>query len=103
MLEKHTSVKSLPDSHACCSWYHLVLGYDAGYYSYRWSDVYAADVFEAMLSSEAGALSAATGAKLRDAILAPMATKAGDEMLRDFLGRAPTPDAWCKREGVPSQ
>ncbi len=102
VLEKHTSVKSLPDSHACCSWYHLVLGYDAGYYSYRWSDVYAADVFEAMLSSEAGALSAATGAKLRDAILAPMATKAGDEMLRDFLGRAPTPDAWCKRKGVPS-
>eukprot|EP00966_Prymnesium_polylepis_P111250 2573302-Prymnesium_polylepis.3 len=101
VLRQHTGFVEPEGTHACCSWYHLVLGYDAGYYSYGWSDVYAADVFETMMASEEGPLSAATGGRLRDAILAPVASVAGSKMMVDFLGREPTADAWCRRNGVP--
>lgn len=99
MLEKYTGLKQLPDTHFCASWYHLVTGYDAGYYGYGWSDVYAADIFGAMLAR--GLLSTETGQKLRDDILGPCATRPGDELLRAFLGREPSADAWCERNGVP--
>jgi len=101
VLEKYTGIKEIPDTNFCASWYHPIIGYDAGYYSYRWSDVYAADIFEAMLGSEGGLLSPATGTKLRDAILGPCASVPGGQMLRTFLGREPNADAWCKRNGCP--
>mmetsp|Transcript_33650 Transcript_33650/g.96637 ORF Transcript_33650/g.96637 Transcript_33650/m.96637 type:complete len:701 (-) Transcript_33650:163-2265(-) len=100
-LEEHARLQQLSGTHPCASWYHLVIGYDAGYYGYGWSDVYAADVFESMLQAEEGPLSAETGAKLRDEILGPCATRTGGDMLRAFLGREPTADAWCRRNGVP--
>eukprot|EP00928_Gymnodinium_smaydae_P005185 TRINITY_DN11784_c0_g4_i3.p1 TRINITY_DN11784_c0_g4~~TRINITY_DN11784_c0_g4_i3.p1 ORF type:complete len:276 (+),score=34.14 TRINITY_DN11784_c0_g4_i3:740-1567(+) len=101
-LESHTTLAQIPGTHPCASWYHLVIGYDAGYYGYGWSDVYAADVFECLLQSPSGALSSEAGGRLRDAILGPCASRAGADMLRDFLGREPTADAWCRRNGVPS-
>merc|ERR1712187_442717 len=102
ILEKHTKLKELPDTHPCASWYHLVIGYDAGYYGYGWSDVYAADVFDAMACSSLGLLSVEVGQRLRDDILEPCATRSGGELLRSFLGRDPNSDAWCKRNGVPT-
>ena len=59
--------------------YHLYIGYDAGVYGYGWSDVFAADLFHSMRISQEGALSFATGQRLRKEILAPCATKSGDE------------------------
>lgn len=56
----------------------MYIGYDAGVYGYGWSDVYAADLFHTMQTSEAGALSSATGRRLREEILGPCATKTGD-------------------------
>jgi len=102
ILEKHTRLQRLPGTHMCASWYHLVIGYDAGYYGYGWSDVYAADVFNAMLCSPSGLLSHETGQKLRDEILGPCATRSGGDMLQSFLGRAPSSDAWCERNGIPA-
>lgn len=84
ILEKYTLLPRLSGSHCCASWYHLVIGYDAGYYGYGWSDVYAADVFAAMKSSSAGLLSAETGARLRDEILGPCASRTG----RDSWGHS---------------
>ena len=91
-------VLALPkhDSEPIC----LVPGYDAGYYGYGWSDVYAADLFEAMASTPAGMLSAQTGSKLRDQVLGPCATRSGASMLRTFLGREPSEEAWRKRNGL---
>lgn len=102
MLQKYTTLDRIPGSHPAASWYHLVIGYDAGYYGYGWSDVYAADLFSAMLSSSEGLLSVQTGHRLRDEILRPCATRGGAEMLRRFLGRDPLPDAWCERNGIPA-
>ena len=60
--------------------------------------VYAADVVEAMLASPEGLVSAATGGKLCREILAPCAAAPAAEMLRRFLGREPTQDAWFRRK-----
>lgn len=64
--------------------------------------MYAADLFKAMLESKEGLMSAETGAKLRECILRPCASVAGFDMLYNFLGRQPTPDAWCERNGIPN-
>jgi len=101
VLEKYTTLKQLPGTNSSASWYHIFIGYDAGYYGYGWSDVFAADIFEAMRDSEEGPLSAATGQRLRAEILGPCATKAGSDMLRAFLGREPSLDAWCRMKGIP--
>lgn len=34
-----------PDCLPFCSWYHPVMGYDASYYSYLWSDMMAVDIY----------------------------------------------------------
>eukprot|EP00940_MAST-03C_sp_MAST-3C-sp2_P000303 g303.t1 len=78
-------------------WYHPVIGYDAGYYGYGWSEVYAHDLFAEFRKK--GVLNPATGRRLRRTVLAPGATRPGTKMLRDFLGRAPSIDAYCKEYG----
>lgn len=101
VMAKHAQLQGCPGEHYCASWYHLVIGYDAGYYGYLWSDVLAADIFQAMRSQPAGLLSKEVGDKLFHQLLGPCATRAGVDLVREFLGREPTLDAWCERNGVP--
>jgi Zn-dependent oligopeptidase len=107
----------------------LCTGYDAGYYSYLWSEVFAVDVYTAfqaaggaasvigsdgsgsgggsgsrggdlaLAGAAAGCFDEAVGRRYRDAILDPGATKPGAAMLRDFLGRDPAIDAWVAQAG----
>ncbi|CAJ1341577.1 unnamed protein product, partial [Effrenium voratum] len=104
VMQQQTCLQQLPDTNFSCSWYHLYIGYDAGFYGYGWSDVFAADIFETMRASKEGALSGATGQALRSEILAPCATRCGQEMLRRFLGREPSVEArsvrWPRFGGV---
>jgi len=101
VVATNTRLDAIPHTHPCASWYHLVIGYDAGYYGYGWSDVVAADIFEAMCKEPGGLLSEEVSRKLRAELLGPCATIAGTDISRTFLGRAPTSDAWCKRQGIP--
>ena len=34
--EHYNHLAMQEDAHPCASWYHLVIGYDAGYYGYGW-------------------------------------------------------------------
>ena len=97
-------------AHYAASWYHLCTGYDAGYYSYLWSEVFAVDVFAAWSEAAAsasdqpagsgaepradGCFDSTIGRRYRSTILSPGATKPGMTMLRDFLGRDPGIAAW---------
>ena len=41
MIEKYTGISPLPGSFAVASWFHLLMGYDAGYYGYIYSEAIA--------------------------------------------------------------
>ena len=87
----------LPGTNYVASWYHPVTGYDAGYYSYLWSETIAHDLFDSF--KKKSVFDVATGQKYREAILDPGATRGGIEMLRNFLGRDPCVDAFVKSLG----
>ena len=67
-------------------------GYDAGYYGYAWSRVYAQDMFSAF--EQGGIDNPQVGMRYRRAILEPGGTREPDELVRDFLGRASNADAF---------
>lgn len=76
---------------------HLV-GYQAGYYGYMWSLVYAADMFQRF--KELGMLSPEAGAYYRKKILARGGTIEEIDMVKDYLGREPRMDAFLAHLGL---
>ena len=73
---------------------HIMGGYDAGYYGYLWSKVYAQDMFTAF---EAGGLeSPVVGARYRHDILEPAREIEPDDEVKAFLGRPMDPSAFYK-------
>jgi Zn-dependent oligopeptidase len=73
-------------------------GYDAGYYGYLWSEVFAADLFTRF--AREGVLNPSTGRDYRNIILAKGRTEDPDQLLREFLGRDPSEDAFLRQIGV---
>jgi len=73
-------------------------GYDAGYYGYLWSEVFAADLFSRF--AREGVLNPNTGRDYRNIILAKGRTEDPDQLLREFLGRNPSEDAFLKQIGI---
>ncbi len=84
--------------HPLASFGHLMGGYDAGYYGYLWSEVYARDMYSQF--EKAGVLDPALGRRYRDVILAPGRSREPEELLRTFLGREPRSDAFLRGIGV---
>jgi thimet oligopeptidase len=74
------------------SFEHLMGGYDAGYYSYVWSEVYAQDMFTAFKS--AGLTDPAVGLRYRTDILEPGRIYEPDVLVQRFLGRPVSEDAF---------
>lgn len=73
-------------------------GYDAGYYSYLWAKVLAADVFSRF--DDEGIFNVETSQDLRDKILSQGGVKDADVLFRDFMGREPDKDAMLKQMGL---
>ena len=74
--------------------------YSAGYYSYLWSDVMAADTWDAFV--EAGAWDAKTADRLRKYILSNGNTIDRAEAYRLFRGRDPDVKALLEKRGFPT-
>ena len=77
---------------------HLMGGYDAGYYGYLWSKVYAQDLFSRF--AQQGLLDPAVGTAYRNDILAPARAEEPDQEVQAFLGRAMNPDAFYRELGI---
>lgn len=77
---------------------HMMGGYDAGYYGYLWSEVYAQDMFTKF--EETDLLSPVVGARYRTTILERGGMTEALQNLKDFLGRDPSPDAFFKKLGI---
>jgi thimet oligopeptidase len=77
---------------------HVLGGYDAGYYGYLWSEVIGDDLFGRF--EREGVLSPEVGAAYRREILEPNGSRPAAELVRSFLGRDPTPDAFLRMRGM---
>ncbi len=80
---------------------HLMSGYDAGYYGYLWSKVYAQDLFTAF--QQGGLENPAVGMRYRTDILEPARTYDPDVEVQRFLGRPMSPNAFYQEfENAPA-
>ncbi len=86
-------------------------GYSAGYYSYKWAEVLSADAYSAFEEARDAAPRAANaangdvlnpevGARFRDEILAVGGSRASIDSFRAFRGRAPSPEALLRHNGM---
>ncbi len=101
VLRRRSEIGLLPHHEGTfmlASFGHLLGGYDAGYYGYLWAEVFGQDMFSRF--QEEGVLSPEVGMDYRRKVLEPNGTKDADEMLRDFLGRAPRQDAFLRKLGI---
>jgi oligopeptidase A len=82
-----------------CSFSHVFAGgYAAGYYSYKWAEVLAADAFAAF--EEAGEFDAATADRFRRSILAVGGSRDAMQAFVDFRGRPPELDPLLRQAGI---
>jgi Zn-dependent oligopeptidase len=85
---------TIPDA----SFLPIMGGYDAGYYGYVWSRVYAQDMFTAF---QKGALeNPEVGLRYRREILEPGGTAEPEALLSNFLGRPVRSDAFYEDLGI---
>jgi peptidyl-dipeptidase Dcp len=101
-LERIGAPKEVAMRHRLPQFNHLFSSdaYSAGYYSYLWADVMAADTTEAFLES-GQVFHQPTAQKMRQYILAPGNTTDRAEAYRQFRGRDPDVKALFKKRGFP--
>jgi thimet oligopeptidase len=97
-LDATTPNTFVAGTHPQASFGHLMSGYDAGYYGYLWSKVYAQDMFSAFQA--AGLVNPAVGKRYRDDILAPARLNEPDAEVTKFLGRPMNPNAFYRELGI---
>ena len=73
---------------------HLMGGYDAGYYGYAWSLVYAKDLFSEFKKN--GMLNSELGMKLRKEVLSKGSIRKSLDSIIKFLGREPSNDEFIE-------
>jgi oligopeptidase A len=73
-------------------------GYAAGYYSYKWAEVLAADAFEAF--EETGVFDRSTAQRFLDAILSRGGSRDALEAFIEFRGRRPEVRALLRQHGI---
>lgn len=99
-VRDRVAVVPAPDfSRVPASFAHIFAGgYAAGYYSYKWAEVLAADAFGAF--EEAGIFDAATALRFRDSILARGGSLDAMDAFVRFRGREPDVRALLRQTGI---
>lgn len=86
-----------PDNHFYTSFGHLT-GYGAKYYGYLWSKVFALDIFATI--KQHGLLNPEIGKKYVKEVLSKGGAQDPNELLYNFLGRAPNTKAFFEEMGL---
>lgn len=97
MVKKYTGITLSKDAIFPAGFGHLD-GYDAGYYGYLWSKVYAADMFTRF--EKEGILNKKTGMDYKKWILEKGGSMEEIELVKGFLGRNPNNKAFLKEIGA---
>jgi oligopeptidase A len=87
-----------PDSTVPEAGFGHLMGYDAGYYGYLWAKVYAQDMFSRF--EREGILNPRPGRAYRDNILAWGAVLEPEQLVKHFLGRPLSYDAFYRELGI---
>lgn len=90
-------IPTSPGTHPEASFGHL-MGYDAGYYGYLWSKVYAEDMFSRFKAD--GVLNPVLGRRYRTEILEKGSSRDEMDSLKAFLGREPDETAFLESIGL---
>ena len=90
-MESETPAGHVPDTQFPGTFGHIVGGYGAGYYGYMWSEVLALDMLSAYGRN---LMNPAVGRRFRELILSRGGEKPAAEIVREFLGRDPSPKAF---------
>ncbi len=93
-----TGIPQPDETHQPASFGHLMGGYDAGYYGYLWSKVYAMEITGEFKKD--GMTNRTTGMRFRQEVLSRGNIRDGNELLQSFLGRDPGPGAFYDRLGI---
>ncbi|MEQ1876719.1 MAG: M3 family metallopeptidase, partial [Bdellovibrionia bacterium] len=91
-------IEPLKGNHFNGTFGHLMGGYDAGYYGYLWSEVYAQDMFT--IFKKNGLLDPKTGGRYRSIILEKGNMKEPLDLVRQFLEREPSNAAFYEKLGI---
>lgn len=98
-IEKHGLTKPYKGTAFYNKFGHIFAGgYAAGYYSYKWADILASDIFETF--EENGVICRETGEHYLNSILSQGSSKEIADMFRDFKGRDPKPEPFLKYTGI---
>lgn len=99
-VRRETAVTPTPDWNRFAHGFSHIFagGYAAGYYSYLWAEVLAADAYGAF--EEKGVFDRETGRRFMASILEQGGSREALELFKEFRGREPTLDAFLRLNGL---
>jgi oligopeptidase A len=99
-VRREVNVTRTPDFNRfqCAFTHNIAGGYAAGYYSYKWAEVLAADAFAAF--DESGAFDPQTAERFRSAILAVGGSRDAMVSFVAFRGREPELEPLLRQTGI---
>jgi len=95
---KLTKVPPPENTNGAATFNHIMGGYQACYYGYLWSEVFAADIFKQFKLQ--GIFNGVLGRTYRRKVLAHGGSRSEMESLVDFLDREPTNEAFLEHIGL---
>ena len=98
LMPKLRLFHEIPGTYPVAGFGHLMNGYDAGYYGYLWSKVYAQDMFSVFAA--AGLDNPEIGKRYREGILVPGGSVEADVLIERFLGRQPSAAPFYEELGL---
>ncbi|OZJ06436.1 hypothetical protein BZG36_00559 [Bifiguratus adelaidae] len=92
MRDEITLIPGLHNTWRPASFGHLMAGYDSSYYGYMWAKVFSSDMFHSKFEKDP--MSVEAGREYRKYILERGGSVDAEVLLRDFLGREPSNEAY---------